>query len=436
MRYHEPYHRIFGFVGVNIVESTLGRRGRDGGVCRRSAYESNLSRVFFATCARGLGEVLADELREIGGTRIVDVVPSGVRFETDTLGDGCRAAFWVRTAMRIVEEVAAGQNAVDDVYGFAREAVRWGEEVVLPGQTFSVDVRASPRESSVVNGIRMRVKDAVCDAMRDRPGGRKPIPPDSPALADVPLFITVNNGTVSIHRDLAGPSLHKRGYRRNVIHKSALNESVAAGMLLLGGWKTLACETEGLLVDPVCGSGTLLIEATLIALNIAPGLFRDRFAFQSWSDVRAGLIEELREEALAMRLEHCPRILGNDTHAGALSIALQDIASAGLETRIELDSVDVEHLHVSQTPMLVVGNPPWGRRLDDAQECWSKLGIFLKREASGSRALLFSGSSDITQYLKMKASSRYPIRIGNVDCRVLDYQIFPSKGTLVRSEAL
>lgn len=181
-------------------------------------------RTFFATCARGLGSVLAKELEEDvpwGTTKaeILDVVASGVRFAGNSLEVGCRAAFWLRTAMRVVEEVAIGENALDDVYGFIREAVPWGSEIVLPGQTFSVEVRTSAREGAVSNGVRARVKDAICDALRDRPNGVKPVPPRSASVADVPLFVTVNDGAITLYRDLAGGSLHKRGYREGTIHK-------------------------------------------------------------------------------------------------------------------------------------------------------------------------------------------------------------------------
>lgn len=372
---------------------------------------------FFATCAHGLEEVLADELRDprIGGG---DVKPgaSGVHF-TGELEVGYRANLWVRTAIRVLDRMGhAPAPNPDRLYAWAR-GLPW-ERFMTVDQTLSVDARV--RDSKITHSryAAFRIKDAICDRFRDREGRR---PDVDVAAADLPLFLYVYKNESTLYRDLSGQTLHKRGYR-SVMHKSSLNECLAAGMVLLSGWNG-----EGDLLDPMCGSATIAIEAALIALNRAPGLMRKiPFPFERWPGFDRKLWGELRTEArdLARKTLGC-RIMAADQHAGAISLARRDISSARLDNLgIGVVHSEIEYYHPPSPPAAVITNPPWGERLrDEAEASWRKLGAFLKARCGGASAWVLSGNPELTRFLYLKAGQRHPLRIGRTDCRVIRYDV-------------
>lgn len=464
--------------------------------------------VYFATCARGLGDVLAAELRSpLVDADVLHVAASGVRFRSRGSGHttAYRACLWLRTATRVLHHIhtapldvsdsdshsrfhsrsrlhsqsnvsSSGYALTDAVYQATRRGANWPLLLDDGRRSFSVQIRASTLRDdeggSLERALQTRVKDAVCDELRDA-GCEKPAPPDNHAVADVPLFVAVAQGSVSLYRDMAGASLHKRGYRADAAqHRGALNEAVAAGMLYLAGFapdgsfdsqrhttsstrsKNIRNNTDGdnagnsgdgwddendvIIVDPMCGSGTLLVEAALLRLQVAVGLYRrSAFPFERWADFDAEAYAGVRRVAIsAQRADDSlrARLYGGDVNASALSLARHNVARTRLDKLVQLHHSNIRHLNLNLNPTsghngartLVICNPPWGRRLEE-HDAWYELGQFLRNQAAGSTAVLLSGDAAITRSLRMKARNRFPVRTGNVDSRVLIYDVLPKK---------
>jgi len=382
----------------------------------------------FVTCPAGLEEVLAGELR---GPRIraEEVSPgaSGVAFRGDR-GTVHRANLWLRTGIRVLEPLARGRaRDPDELYAFAR-TVDWPERMDL-AQTFSVEARV--RDSGITHSkyASLRVKDALCDAFREREQGRRPNV--RVHGADLPLFLSVFRDRATIYRDTSGETLHKRGYR-DALHKSSLSEVVAAAMLRMADWRG-----DGLLVDPMCGAGTIAIEAALIRADKAPGLLRARagFPFERWpdhdpADWRDAVAEA--EQAAgegASRTTGPARIFAADAHGGALSLAIRDARRAGVADLVHFARSGVADLRLPERPAVVVTNPPWGERLTGpgVEAAWADLRRFLKERCAPGTAWILSGSSEITRHLGLKAARKIPVRIGKVDARILRYDILPPR---------
>eukprot|EP00899_Mesostigma_viride_P021308 jgi/Mesvir1/29179/Mv25947-RA.3 len=405
----------------------------------------------------------------------VTVGKAGVEFTGD-MAVGYRANLWLRSAVRVLLLLSEGpldpsQEGGDSVYEFVKSSVDWpqllhdgramrsrGEAPLL---TFSVDARVAL--CSTFNNSHMastRAKDAICDALRDATGS-KPPKPQSTREADVPLFLSLFKDNALLYRDMSGQSLHKRGYR-SVMHKASLNEAIAAAMLQWAGWCPSMGHAAGasggavagaagvtaaphVLCDPMCGSGTILLEAALMACNVAPGILRDGgdWPLLSWPDTDRSVWSQCVAEthAAAVAADSDVLLMGNDIHDGALSLCKRD---ATLLAELMPPHVRPPRLRLShetcgaykplQTPQLVVVNPPWGGRLlkgssEEAalEETWLELGDFLKESCRRADVFVLSGNAQVTRGLRMKAEKKYPVVVGGVDCRVMHYKVLPPK---------
>lgn len=371
---------------------------------------------YYAACTLGLEEVLAEELRDLGAAG-VRVRRGACEFEGDR-ALGYTACLWLRSAIRVQEEVARGPARDREELYALTQTVDWTSSITYL-QTLAID--GSVRDSWA-NDTRFPVlvtKDAICDQFRAVSGKRPSVARERP---DLPIKLVLINDHAILYRELGGQPLHKRGYRA-IQHKSPLNEATAAGLLLMSDW-----DRSSPLCDPVCGSATFLIEAAWIATDRAPGLGRS-FAFEHWRDVDLdawrGIYDdaEARAEAGTQRM---PQLAGNDRHSGALAIARKALAAAGLTDHVKLAHGDARSYAPPFTPDTVVANPPYGDRLQDDPErladSWRAVGDFLHR--AGARcAWVLCGNPDVTRWLRLRSSHKHPVRTGPIECRWLRYEL-------------
>lgn len=429
---------------------------------------------YYATCHPGLEEVVA---RELGSRNIqahhIETSKAGVYFRGRDLAVGYRANLWLRSGIRVLRLLSRGyldpwQPGGDEIYSLFRQAANW-PELLPPGYTFSIQARvASCTDVPSSMLVQIRGRDAICDSIRDA-RGTKPFPPEKGQVADVPLYAALFKDEFTLYLDMSGESLHKRGYR-TAMHASSLNESAAAGLLSLADWPATA--SSGVLADPMCGSGTFLIEAALMAANTAPGLFRQRWPFQSWPDFDQAAWADSVDTAQQAHQNWNGLLLGNDVHSGALGLAQRDAAAAGVAHLIKWQTGACSQWRPPTTPSNIIVNPPWGLRLladEEADErtasgsfaqgrggpqrvtrqqaggyqqpehkpfegtalqtAWVDLRTFLKEQCPKATAHVLSGNPDITREMHMRAERKYPVTIGNIDCRFLKYKILPPKGS-------
>lgn len=369
---------------------------------------------YFATVAKGLEEVLADELRALGVSGIM-TSSGGVHFR-GSRADGYRACLWLRTANRVLQPVGAFPcHSAEQLYEGVRSCP-W-EELITPEMTLALD--ASVRDSALTHSryVALKGKDAIVDRVRDHCGQRPDVSTIAPDLP-VNLHLAGNQCTVSL--DLAGEGLHRRGYRleRTV---APLRETLAAGLLLLSNW-----DGSTPFVDPMCGSGTLPIEAALLATRTAPGLARS-FAFQRWPGFDAHGWQALRDEAHQLRRPAPAPIFGFDRDPRALAAALDNAARQPSAAAVIWKRADFAGLTPPVTAGTLLVNPPYGERLKDDGSLdifYRGIGDTLKQRWAGWTAWILTGNLEAAKRIGLKASRRIPLWNGPLECRLLKYELY------------
>lgn len=380
-----------------------------------------------ATTQFGLEEVLADELRALGA-KIEKVGQRAIEFSGNQqlLYEAC---LWCRTAVRILRPFA-GFSAPDEK-SLYREVGRidWSK-YLRQDQTFAITavVNKSNLEHSLF--VAQLTKDAIVDQFRNRTGERPNVDVRNP---DIRLHLHMLENEVVLSLDASGESLHKRGYRQQT-NVAPLNEALAAGLLLLAGW-----DGKTTLVDPMCGSGTILTEAALIAQRIAPGLYHQgKFGFEHWADFDAALWESVQLDARQMRLDE-PQcyIGGSDLSREFIELARENVAAADLEDFIRLGVRDVKDATApAREPAgIVLTNPPYGERIGEETEMdalYKTIGDTLKTGFQGYDAYLFTGNLQAAKRVGLKASRRIPLYNGPIDCRLLKYELYRGTRKVVK----
>ncbi len=370
---------------------------------------------FFATCPRGLEEVLARELESCGarGTRPTG---GGVHFE-GALATCYRANLHSRIASRILWRVAEAPYANEqDIYAAALR-VAWPERFHA-ARTIRVDVSAIRSPVKSLEFVTLRVKDAVCDRFRADTGGR---PDVETRVPDVRIHAFLDARSVTLHLDTSGETLWKRGWRGGT-GEAPIRENLAAGIIALTGW-----QPGEPFLDPMCGSGTFVIEAAAIALGLAPGRQRV-FGFEKLAGFDATLWQRLRDEARAQEKPREPLpIHGSDLYGAELTQARAAIEGAGLTGVVLLKQANVLELSPPAPAGVLIANPPYGVRLgeDKALEAfYPRLGDALKARFAGWRCYLFTGdAARLAKLIGLKASKRIPLYNGPLECRLLEYRI-------------
>ena len=369
---------------------------------------------FFATCPRGLELLLADELRQLKAERI-HAVGGGVEFAGDFVL--CyRINLESRVASRILWQVAqAGYRSEADIYR-AAYALQW-TDLVDPWRTIRVDISGTKSPLTSLNFVTLKVKDAVCDKIRQFAGRRPNVNTHEP---DISIQGHLTDRVFTLYLDTTGEPLFKRG-RRMAIGEAPLRENLAAGLLRLAGW------APGIpLLDPMCGSGTILLEAAHIALNIAPGSKR-HFAFEKFKnfDVRCWR-ELLQRSAARQKRKTSLAIYGSDLSAEVLIAARANLAAAGLERVVSLKRADVLEITPPAKEGIIVTNPPYGVRLGEQQamaDFYPKLGDALKKKFAGWRIYLLSADMRLPKLIHLAASKRTPLFNGALECRLFEYKM-------------
>lgn len=370
--------------------------------------------TFFATCPRGLELLLADELRRIGAQK-VHAIGGGVRF----LGDFflCyRANLESRIASRVLWQVAHGHyQDEDDVYRIAT-APHWTDWFDA-GRTLRVDLSATQSPLASLNFATLKIKDAVCDKMRRLSGRRPSVDTRAP---DIPIQGHLTERDFTLYLDTTGEPLFKRGWRI-AAREAPLRENLAAGILSLAGW------TPGTpLLDPMCGSGTILFEAAHMALEVTPGLGR-HFAFEKFNSFNARRWCELIQQSVArQRPKTGLAIYGSDRSGDALKSARTNLAAAGLDKVVTLQKTDVLDIAAPAREGVIVTNPPYGVRLGEQQqlaEFYPKLGDVLKKRFSGWRVYLLSADMRLPKLIRLAVSKRTPLFNGALECRLFEYKM-------------
>jgi putative N6-adenine-specific DNA methylase len=371
---------------------------------------------FFATTFKGLEEVLAGEVAALGGEDVA-IASGGVSFSGD-LALCYRANLWLRSANRVVtllSEFPAPTPAA--LYEGTRE-IPW-TDLFPPERTIAVD--ANVRESGITHShfAAQKTKDGIVDRFRDATGRRPDVDTVSP---DVRIVVRIARDECAVSLDTSGESLNRRGYR-SAPTEASLKETLAAGLILLTGW-----QGEQPLVDPVCGAGTIPIEAALIAGNVAPGGFGRSFGFQRLHGYDRKRWEALLSEAREAARHPVPvRIEGSDISPAAVGGAVKNAVNAKLSERILFSARSIRNFSPGEGPGVILCNPPYGVRLpggEQAEAFYREMGEAFKKRCRGWTAYLLSGNPAVTKFLGLKSSRKIPVMNGPIDCRLLKYDLY------------
>lgn len=372
---------------------------------------------------QGLEEVLAQELTDLGANN----VQIGRRMVSFT-GDKAmmyKANFCLRTAVRILKPILHFKATdADEVYKVIK-SVDWSEYLDA-NSTFSVDAVVYSDVFRHSKFVAYRVKDAIADYFNEREGRRPSVRLNNP---DLVFHIHIAHEECTLAFDSSGESLHRRGYRVET-GAAPINEVLAAGMILLTGWRG-ECD----FIDPMCGSGTLPIEAALIAKNIAPGVFRQNFAFEKWKDFDAELFRSIYDDDSAER-EFNHKIYGYDVDGRMVACARRNVKSAMMGDVISIECRDIKDFQEPAERAVMVVNPPYGERLvaDNLLGVYEALGERLKHAFQGNEAWVISSSYDCFDQIGLKASARIALYNGDLNCEFRKYEMFTGKYKGFRTE--
>lgn len=369
-----------------------------------------------AKTLHALESVLAKEIEELGASDI-EIGKRMVSFSGDK-AMLYKANLRLRTALRILKPIYTFKAKNPDELYEAMVNLDW-EQVMSGTQTFAVDTTVYSEDFTHSKFVGYRTKDAIVDYFRSKNGTRPSVRLDNP---DIYLNVHIAQNEVTLSLDSSGESLHKRGYRA-VQTDAPINEVLAAGILLMAGWQG---ETD--LIDPMCGSGTFLIEAALIARNIAPGIYRSGFAFERWRDYDQALFEEIYHDDSQER-DFTHHIYGSDILPNAIQIAQRNTARAGLNKYIDLQVKSMQERPQPRKPALIVMNPPYGERLrlSNPESLYAMIGERLKHNFPGCTAWVIAYRPEHFDSIGLRHSSRIELMNGSLDCELRSYELFSGK---------
>ncbi len=364
----------------------------------------------------GLEGVLADELRALGAEDVAE--GNRVVYFKGDKEMLYRANFACRTAVRVLKPfLTLNSSSADDLYEQLK-SFDW-EQLMTVDTTFAIDSTVYSEQFNNSRFVTYRVKDAIADYFNDKYGKRPSIRLSNP---DIRFDVHISGREVTLSLDSSGEPLFKRGWREAQTD-APINEVLAAGIILLSGWDG---KTD--FIDPMCGSGTFLIEAALIAANIAPGVYRDHYAFQQWPDYDADLFDQIYNDDSKER-EFTHKIYGSDIEGKAIAIARTNIKSAGLNKYIEVERRDINDINEVPAGGTLISNPPYGERLnpEDIESLYQDMGYKFKHTFQGYNVWLICYDNELSYKIGLKPSVRYKLNNGGLDCELLEYVIFDGR---------
>ncbi|MFA6125832.1 MAG: THUMP domain-containing protein [Bacteroidales bacterium] len=362
---------------------------------------------------QGLEEVLAQEIRGLGVTDI-EILNRAVRFRGD-LKVMYAANYRLRTALKVLVEVDTFPAKTDFELYQGIQKIDW-VRYLEPSMSMAVECVLFSDFFSHSQFIAQRTKDAVVDQFRDRTGRRPSVDRDNP---DLLISIHIQDAKVNVLLDSSGGSLHRRGYRSQM-HLAPINEVLAAGLLLLSGWTG-----KGNLIDPMCGSGTFLIEGAMIAMNIPPGTFRSNFGFEKWKNFDQEIFTEVADQ-VEENSDFKYRIVGSDKSAKSLQLAREGLHRAFLDKKIELVHEPLESYVPPAGGGWLITNPPYDERMkvDSITGLYRMIGDRMKQYYKGYQVWIFSGNPDAMKFIGLHPSKKIPMLNGSIECSFRRYDIY------------
>ena len=385
----------------------------------------NKHHTFFATCPKGIEELLYDEILSLDNPHVKQT-RSGVFFK-GTLQSAYKVCLWSRLANRVLLPLARFEaQTPDDLYTQIYEQIQWDEHM-SPREKIAVDFTANHTNTFHSHYAALRVKDAIADQFRAKTGYRPSVDTENP---DIRVNVHMKKDLAQVSLDLSGLSLHKRFYRIEG-GVAPLKENLAAAILLRAHWPQLAREGAPL-VDPLCGSGTLLIEGALMAMDRAPGLLRPRFGFTKWKQHDQSLWQILLKEAEARAEKGTRKIsqgfFGFDRDPEIIALARKNASRAGIEGVISFQARDIKALTAPETtvPGLLIANPPYGERMGkkmNLENLYKTMGDRLKKHYEGWSAGVFTAHPDLAKKMGIRARKQYHLFNGPIPCKLLNFDI-------------
>jgi len=370
--------------------------------------------LMLAKTMTGLEEILANELLEIGATEI-EISSRAVSFKGDT-SIMYKANYWCRTALHILKPIANFYiRREEDLYKKIYD-INWDEYLTADG-TLAVDAVVNASVMNHSHYVALKTKDAIVDRFRDQCNRRPSVDTENP---DIRINIHLFKNLCNVSIDSSGYSLHKRGYRIKT-GEAPISEVLAAGMILLSGW-----DKKCNFIDPMCGSGTIVCEAALIANNIPPGYYRKAFGFEKWKDFDKELWEQIKTDALSDQYEFEYEIIGSDISRESIEIAMDNARSAKLHKDISFQVSSFEDQIPPEGGGVMVCNPPYGERMvpEDIVKLYQEIGNGLKKNYKGYNAWIISSDMNALKFIGLRPTRKIILFNGPLECRFMKFEIY------------
>ncbi|MAX82469.1 MAG: RNA methyltransferase [Crocinitomicaceae bacterium] len=373
----------------------------------------------------GLEDVLAKELEQLGASNII---PSNraILFSGDQRLL-YKANLRLRSALKILVPIKEFEARNEHDLYFEIKKINWSKYIDV-NDTFVIDSTVFSKEFTHSKYVALKAKDAIVDRFREREGKRPSIDLENPTLR---VNIHINQNSVTVSLDSSGNPLNMRGYRMGN-HPATINEVLAAGLILLTGW-----DKKTPLIDPFCGSGTFIIEAAMMAQNVAPNMNRKDFAFKHWKDFDKALWVDVRMEAIEEQEENYPKLIGMDISERAVENAKLNFDRAGVESKnISFSQQDFATYDPPKGPGMLITNPPYGQRLspDDIQDLYVTIGNRLKNHFQGYHAWVIS-IKEAFKHLGLHPTPKYTVKNANIECKFQHYEIYEGSKKEAQTEA-